>query len=113
MPQPDDSNNKQVVVGFDTTTHAFTFSQDPVTFDRPGKIILVKDQPSNQGWNLSSVLFDGDGSQFPVKSRSGQQIVIDDDYTQLGTFSYRVVVTDSNNVSYTSQDPKIVNENPT
>lgn len=114
MPQPDSSNDKQVTVAFDPTTGMFTFSPStPVVFERAGRLIIQKDQPSNQSWDLSGVIFDdNNGNQFPIESRSGQQIIIDDDFTQIGTFSYEVQVT-ANNTTYTSPDPKIVNQNPT
>lgn len=111
MPNQD-PQSQTVNVGFDPATQAFTFSQETVTFTGPGKLILLKDQPSDRSWSFSNVIFDGDGSQFPIESQSGNQIIIDDDYTALGTYSYRVVVTDGNNNSYTSQDPHIVNTNP-
>ena len=111
---PTPANDQTVTVGFDTTTKTFSFSNDSVTMDRPGRIILVRDDPSDRSWALSNVVFDGNAGPLSVESRSGNQIVIDDYFTQqqLGTYSYEVVVTYGTNGTSTSPDPKIVNENP-
>ena len=114
MPQPDTSNDKQVTVDFDTSTQTFTFTPSgPVVFEKAGRLIIQKKPGSSQNWTLSNVVFDNyTGTQFPIESKSGQQIIVDDDYTTMGTFSYEVEVT-ANNTTYTSPDPKIVNESPT
>ena len=108
MPGP---NDKTVTVGFDPATQRFTFSDPSVTMTTSGNIVLVKDDPSNKAWDLYNVIVDSDPTQFPITSKSGTQIVIDDKHTANGTYSYRVQVT-AGSSTYTSPDPQIVNSNP-
>lgn len=112
MPGQHRDYSKSIYVSFDTTTQSFAFSDDNVRMKHPGNIVLIKEPQTDSSWQFDSATVDTDPGQFGIEASAPNVMIISDACTTPGTYSYTVTVRDQNNQTYTSPDPKIVNENP-
>jgi len=99
-----------VQVTFDQNAQPqFTFAPDPARMNAAGKVILNRNGSTT--WTFTGAFVKNDTiGQFTVSVNPGGQVVqITDAFRQMGTYGYRVTVT-QNGRSFTSPDPEIVNE---
>lgn len=103
--------SKSITVGFDTSSKTFNFSEQSVQMTKPGRVVLIKDNPGDQSWTFVSATVDTDPGQFSLEIATPVVLVIDDQHTANGSYSYTVTVQDADG-QHTSPDPIIRNEDP-
>ena len=104
--------SRPVEVTFNPTSREFTFVPDRTPMKRSGRVILKRGGTDPQ-WKFVAGIVKGDSSeQFSSAVRAdGAMLHIHDEFRELGTFHYKVVV-EFNGQCFMSPDPVIVNEPP-
>ncbi|HEY8176845.1 MAG TPA: DP-EP family protein [Gemmatimonadaceae bacterium] len=89
----------------------FTFDNDPVRMTAAGKVIF--NRLGSTGWTfVGAQVKNAPAGQFtPSVNPGGQVMQINDLWTVMGRWQYRITVA-VNGQQYTSPDPEIVNEPP-
>lgn len=109
---PPGRDDRTVVVKYDASTDAWSFTPDSVTMDAPGNIILVRDS-SSATWTFVTVAIKFCDDQFAVTvPRTGERCIIRDERRYKGTYKYLVVARDASGRTLISPDPEVVNSGP-
>jgi hypothetical protein len=88
-----------------TPVPSFSFTPDPVRLNASGNINFHQAQGSS-GWQFSG--FNCSSSQFgqPQISGQGQNMAVNDAFTQMGSFCYTVSVSANGNPYTSAPEPK-------